>query len=117
MTLTMALVTFTLEFWVSRSARGPVISLGELLRKGFSCQMIGLPNVPAPAEPQMSATHIEWHNNHLWVYWDAHGVFFEGQMPPSMGSEPPTIRPDAAWDVRVVLDSGSNSIPGFVALA
>ena len=116
-TLRMGLVTFTLQFWVSRSARRPIVSLGELLRKGFSCQMISLPaNLPASAAPRMTgaiycdraATHIEWENDHLWVYLNNRGVFFEGEMPPHVGSEPPTIRADTHWDVRVLLDSGSN---------
>ena len=52
--------------------------------------------------------HIEWHNDHLWVYWNDAGVFFDCELPPTRGSEPPTIPAGANWDVRVLLDSGSN---------
>ena len=108
--------TIQLEFWVSASCRKTILSAGELLRKGLSCHMIGFDGTSVQSEIRVvgsiydvdNATPIEYRNDHLWVYWSHDSVFWPGELPPAGDMDAPTVSLDTPWDVRVLLDSGSN---------
>ena len=114
-TLTLGTTTLDMEFWVLPNARRTILSVGELLRRGIQCQLIGIPNRTLFCPPRMvgaihterDASHVEWQNDHLWIYISETGTFFPGPLPPR--PIPGTlVSQDAPWDVRVLLDSGSN---------